>query len=317
MQYRRLGNTGITVSRLCFGALTIGPLHRDLTVAEGAAVILRALELGVNFIDTAQLYRTYAPIARALRAYSRSDDVVIATKSYAPDARGMQEALEQALRELQREYIDIFMLHEQESMLTIRGHEEALTYLVRAKEKGLVRAVGISTHTVQGVRAAALVPEIEVISPLINYAGLGIVGGGREDMLAAIEFAASCGKGLYAMKPLGGGHLVDRLETALAFLWGIDALAAVAVGMKTVAEVEMNVLLATGQPVPAEVRKAAAAVPRRLHIESWCTGCGTCVRQCPARALRLEEGRVVVDASRCVFCGYCAARCPEFAIRVI
>ncbi|NMB44957.1 MAG: 4Fe-4S binding protein [Firmicutes bacterium] len=317
MDYRSLGATGIRVSRLCLGALTISPLQRDMPVNEGARVITRALELGVNFIDTSQFYRVYPPIAQALEWYSGRDDVVIATKSYAYEASGMRLALEEALRDLNRDHIDIFMLHEQESMLTIKGHWEAVEYLLKAKERGLVRAVGISTHTVRGVRAAALVPELDVISPLINYAGIGIADGNRDDMVAAIDFAAACGKGIYAMKPFGGGHLMDRIDDALAFLLDMDNLASIAVGMKSRAEVEMNVRLFSGQPVPESLRAAARVMPRRLHIDDWCIGCGTCVAKCPSQAMELKNGRAVVDPSRCVFCGYCGAHCPEFAVKVI
>lgn len=312
-----MGATDIRVSRLCFGALTISPLQRDMPVDEGAQVIRRALELGVNFIDTSQFYRVYPPIARALKQYSASDDVVIATKSYAYDAIGMQAALEEALRELHRDYIDIFMLHEQESMLTIKGHWGAVEHLLTAKERGLVRAVGISTHTVRGVRAAALVPELDVISPLINSAGIGIVDGNRDDMVNAIEFAAACGKGIYAMKPLGGGHLMDRVDDALAFLLGMGSVASIAVGMKSSSEVEMNVCLFTGEKVSESLRAATIAVPRRLHIDDWCQGCGECAAKCPSQAMFIKNGKAVADPSRCVFCGYCARHCPEFAIKVI
>ena len=57
-----LGNTSIKVSRMCFGSLTIGPLQRNLPLAEGSSLIRTALEAGVNFIDTAQLYRNYSYI---------------------------------------------------------------------------------------------------------------------------------------------------------------------------------------------------------------------------------------------------------------
>ena len=88
----------------------------------------------------------------------------------------MRTSVEKALKELGRDYIDIFMLHEQESILTIKGHWEAIEYLIEAKEKGIVRAIGISTHHVEGVMGAASVPEIDVIHPLVNIAGIGIRG---------------------------------------------------------------------------------------------------------------------------------------------
>ncbi|NMB24012.1 MAG: 4Fe-4S binding protein, partial [Firmicutes bacterium] len=208
-------------------------------------------------------------------------------------------------------------LHEQESMLTIRGHWEAVEYLIRAKERGIVRAIGISTHRVQGVRAAALVPEMDVISPLINYRGIGIIDGTKEDMMEAMEFATACGKGIYAMKPFGGGHLVGTAEDALRFLMNLESVSSIAVGMKSISEVEMNVNIMNGKTVPATLLQATRSIPRRLHIDDWCTGCGTCVAQCPSKALSIVKGQAKVDPSVCVFCGYCGGHCPEFAIKVI
>ncbi|MCL5290108.1 MAG: aldo/keto reductase, partial [Firmicutes bacterium] len=71
MQYRVLGRTGFKVSRLCFGALTVGPLQAGLPVAEGAGVIRRAIDYGVNLIDTAELYGTYSYIREALKGVER------------------------------------------------------------------------------------------------------------------------------------------------------------------------------------------------------------------------------------------------------
>lgn len=315
MQYRVLGRTGIKVSRLCFGALTIGPLQASLPIAEGAKVIRRALELGVNFIDTAELYRTYPYIREAIKGFGR--DVVIVSKCYAYTYQGMRESVEKALTELDRDYIDIFMLHEQESILTIRGHWEAVEYLLEAKKKGTVRAVGISTHHVEGVLGAAAVPEIDVIHPLINVAGIGIKGGGTKDMLRAIRIAAGAGKGLYAMKALGGGNLLDRSEEAFKFILSIPELASVAVGMSTTDEVEYNTRLFGGRPIPRSLKSMVKRRPRRLHIEEWCRGCGKCIEKCPSGALSLSGGKVTVDRSLCTLCGYCGAACPEFSIKVI
>jgi aryl-alcohol dehydrogenase-like predicted oxidoreductase len=71
MIYTELGRTGLSVSRLCFGALTVGPLQSNLPLNEGAAVIRYALEQGVNFIDTAKLYGTYPYIREALRGWDK------------------------------------------------------------------------------------------------------------------------------------------------------------------------------------------------------------------------------------------------------
>ncbi len=97
MEYRILGQSGLEVSRLCFGALTIGPLQRNLTAEEGGAIIRHALELGVNFIDTAELYGTYEHIRFALKNWqSKRPPIIVATKSYAYTREGMERSLEMA-----------------------------------------------------------------------------------------------------------------------------------------------------------------------------------------------------------------------------
>lgn len=315
MQYRTLGRTGIQVSRLCFGALTVGPLQANLPLQEGAAVIRRALENGVNFIDTAELYRTYAYVREALRGFDK--DVVICSKCYEYTYQGMKQSVEKALNELGRDCIDIFMLHEQESALTIKGHWEAYTYLLEAKEKGIIRAAGISTHHVAGVLGAVEFPEIDVIHPLINAAGIGIRGGTREDMLAAIRAAAAAGKGVYAMKALGGGNLLERPEAAFEYILSILEIDAVAVGMSSVHEVEYNTLLFSGRKVSQRLKDTVRRQVRRLHIENWCRGCGQCVERCRSGALAVEGGKARVDEGLCIRCGYCGAACPDFCIKVI
>lgn len=315
MQYRTLGRTGINVSRLCFGGLTVGPLQANLPLPEGVAVMRRALAAGVNFIDTAELYGTYPYIRAALREFDR--DIVVVSKSYAYTEPAMRESVEKALRMLGRDYVDIFMLHEQESGLTIKGHWEAVEYLLKAREKGLVRAIGISTHHVEGVLGAAAVPEIDVIHPLFNIAGIGIKGGTAGDMLRAIKSAYKTGKGIYAMKALGGGHLLNRSEEAFQYVLSIPELASVAVGMSSLNEVDYNTRLFSGQPVEPWLRSQVARQPRRLCIEEWCLGCGECVRRCKSGALSLCEGKAVVNPAMCTLCGYCGPVCPDFCIKII
>jgi predicted aldo/keto reductase-like oxidoreductase len=316
MEYRELGHTGLVVSRLCFGSLTMGPLQRNLSVETGGRLLEAAFSLGVNFVDTAESYGNYAHIGWALQR-GWSERVIVTSKAYAVTAHEMEQSVQRALRELGRDYIDIFMLHEQESALTLKGHSGALEYLQRAKEQGLVRAVGVSTHAVAGVRAAALHPLVDVIHPLINRAGFGILDGGVEEMLHAISFAQQLGKGLYGMKAIAGGHLWQDVPAALQFALQISELSAIAVGMQNEAELLANLATFAGQPVPQAVSEVLRRQPRRLHVEEWCTGCGACTSACQSQALRVENGRVQVDDSRCLCCGYCGRVCPDFCLKVI
>ncbi len=315
MDYQRLGNTGLRVSRLCFGALTIGPLQANMPLSAGASVIRAALETGVNFIDTAQLYGTYPYIREALRHWPA--EVIIATKSYDYTAEGMAKSLAEARRALDRDVVDIFLLHEQESLLTFRGHAPAYHYLLEAKAKGLIRAVGISTHSVRMVETAAALPEIEVVHPLYNRRGIGIMDDTAEAMHRAITRAGQAGKGIYGMKALGGGHLFQTAAEEFRFVLGHPYIQAIAVGMKTPEEVALNCAIFSGSAVSPEMAARVQAQPRRLHVDAWCRGCGSCADHCPNGALSVQGGRAAADMTRCVFCGYCVAYCPDFCIKVV
>lgn len=290
----------------------MGPLQLNLDSGEGARVVARALDLGVNFVDTAQSYRTYSHLAPAIRGR----EVIVASKSAAADYAGMRDALEDACRQLDREVIDIFHLHAaREGTEVFHKRAGALDYLVEARAAGKVRAVGIATHSVAVVKAVAERADIDVVFPIINTRGLGILHGTRDEMAEAIAAAARAGKGVYAMKALGGGNLVGELEASLAYVRQLPGVASVAVGMVSVVEAEELAALFAGR---AHLRRPAG-VPqgKRLLIARFCVGCGRCIDHCPAGALSLHDGRCRVEAARCILCAYCAPACPEFAIRVV
>jgi uncharacterized protein len=315
MQTTQLGNTGLTVSRMCFGGLVIGPLQANLTPEQGAEVILQAFERGINFIDTAELYGTYPHIREAIRRSGKKP--VLATKSYAYSAAGAEESLEKARKELDMDVIDIFLMHEQESRLTLQGHREALEYYLSQKAKGIIRAVGVSTHNIEVVEACVEMPEIDVLHPIINRTGIGIGDGTIEEMLAAVEKAYRAGKGIYSMKPLGGGNLLGSYDECMKFVLSLPLIHSIAVGMQSVEEVIMNTAVFNQEPVPSETRKVLENKKRLLHIDYWCEGCGHCVERCGQDALEMVEGKAVVKPEKCVLCGYCGSVCKQFAIKII
>ncbi|MEE8386299.1 MAG: aldo/keto reductase [Dehalococcoidia bacterium] len=316
MRKLAIGNTGITVSELCHGTLILGHLQADLTPEEGARAIAASLEAGVNFYDTAQGYRTYPHLALGLKGVPETR-TVIAGKSHASSYRQMRADVEECLRELSRSYIDIFHLHLVASQEALRARQGALDCLVEMRQSGVIRAVAASTHTVAGVRALNREAAIEVIFPVLNQHGLGIIDGTLDEMLDSLGESKQRGKFVYAMKPLGGGHLANEVEEALNYLRELDVCDAVAVGMKDEAEVEMNVAVFEDRPVPDEIRQRVAGVARRLVIYDRCNLCGLCIDECDQGALRLGETRAEVDDARCIFCGYCAAVCSEYVIRVV
>jgi aryl-alcohol dehydrogenase-like predicted oxidoreductase len=311
-----LGKTGIMVTELCFGALPIGPLQANISVEKGAKLIRAALEKGINFIDTAEGYKTYPHIKKALEGYN--EEVIIATKSSAKTYQEMEQSIKDALVSLDRNYIDIFLLHA--AKVTPSVFEEragALQCLKDYKSKGIIQAIGISTHVVEVVRRAAEIKEIDIIFPIINKLGIGIVGGSVEDMIKAISEAHKAGKGLYAMKALGGGHLIDQLEEAFNFVRNIKGISSLAVGMVSSEELELNLKIFNAEEIPKGLFTQKIKPSKRLFISTFCKGCGTCVKTCPNNALSLENGKAVVNHKLCLLCGYCNPVCPEFAIRLI
>ncbi|MGI6298976.1 MAG: aldo/keto reductase [Saccharofermentanales bacterium] len=333
MDVRVLGKSGIAVSRLCFGTLTLSSCQADLDPEAGAELIQYASSKGVNFLDTAELYENYATIRKALRRISQP--VVIASKSYAYDRESARQSLEKARRALDFDVIDIFLLHEQESMLTLKGHEPALEYYLEAVEHGLIRATGISTHAVEPVKAitaavtgdyrlwqeAELDPGLwryaSIIHPLLNISGIGLLDGTAADMQAAVGAAHDAGIGIYGMKMLGGGHLLPRFQEAADWALALNSTDAFAVGMQSRAEIDVNVALFEGRPLAAADLEAASSKQRRLLVSEWCTGCGNCVQRCRSGALTVRDQRVVCDSSRCTLCGYCATACRDFVLKVI
>ncbi len=312
MNMTNLGNTGLVVSELCFGSLSLGREQYDLDPNRAEEVLHHAWGEGVRFFDTAEAYGTYAH----LRSVSSLPGAVIASRSYAVTACEMQRSLTMYREELGREVVDIFGLHEQESGLTLKGHAGAIGFLAEQKRQGLLRAVSVSTHSVPCVRAAAMHDDIDVIFAMLNVDGLGIQGGSRSDMEDALRLAYDAGKGIYLMKVLGGGHLHKDPGRALDYVRQFKWKHSICVGFRDEYEVEFAARLLQGLEPPS-VPEGRASESRRLVVEDWCEGCGECVRTCPFDALVVAGGSARVDPEKCMLCGYCARVCPHFCLKVV
>ena len=292
----------------------MSPLQKNMTPSEGAALLIYAYERGIRFLDTADLYETYPHIREALKS---APDYVISTKAYCWDRETAQAALERAFRGLGRDYVDLFMLHEQESLYTLRGHEEALLFLEEQRQRGHIGALGVSTHFAGCVRAVPRFPLIRVVHPLINVGGVGIQDGSRSDMEDAIAHAREAGCGIFAMKPLGGGHLIHSSREALEYALTSPLLDSVAVGMQSFEEIDANIAICEGKN-DAQARLEGLRHRRReMMVHDYCEGCGRCARRCAQKAISIVNGRAVIDQDKCIFCGYCARVCPQFCIKVV
>jgi aryl-alcohol dehydrogenase-like predicted oxidoreductase len=216
MQYRTLGRTGIKVSPYCLGAMMFGamgnPDHDDCI-----RIIHKALDFGINFIDTADRYsrgESEEIVGKALKG--RRDNIVLATKVHGPmgedpnsqgnSRRWIMRAVEASLRRLQTDHIDLYQIHRPSPETDIEETLSALTDLMRA---GKVRAIGSSTFPASEIVEAQWVAERRGLArfrteqPPYSILSRGIE---REVLPACQKY----GMGALVWSPLAKGMLSGR-----------------------------------------------------------------------------------------------------------
>jgi len=312
MIYNNLGKTGIKVSKLGLGTLTMGGLQKNSSKKEYLKVLSSCFEYGINLFDTAEIYNSYHIVKDAIKL---KRDVIVSSKSYAYDEKGATAALDYCLKSIGRDYVDIYLLHEQESGHTIKGHYDALEFYLKQKKLGKIRAVGLSTHKVECAKACLKFKEIEVVHPLINYAGFGILDGTKEDMENAVKNLKKAGIGIMAMKIFGGGHLIKDYNTALSYILEKPYIDCFLIGMAESSEVEFNVSKVLNLDLNIK-HEELGKIKRAVHVESHCIKCGECKKNCPQGAIEIINDKIKIDYSKCVLCSYCASFCKEFAIKM-
>jgi len=318
MNKKELGKTGLLVSPIGFGVLTIGDNQLNLPIPQGADILRYGLEHGINFLDTAQCYRTYPYIKEALKG--SAFEPVISSKSLVFSAKEMAFAIEEARIGVDRDVIDIFLLHEVRNDPDFANRAGAWEQLQEAKAKGIVKAVGVSTHHVDVAEKMIEIPECDVLFPLINMESLGIRHvngfGTKEDMAQAIMKNAIAGRGIFAMKAFGGGNLVGNYRSCLDYVTSLPGIDSVMIGFGSTQEVDRAVEYASGL-LPLDYVPDVSN--KKIYIDPGdCEGCGNCMRRCPNHAITMNiQGIAQVDPEICLTCGYCAPGCPTRAIILI
>ncbi len=176
MKKNRLGKTDLFVTPVGMGTLTMGFSQKNLSIEEGSGIILHAVRSGINFIDTAEYYDTYRflrPALDIIRSDPSLDMPVISSKSLATGYDDMTRAVRDCLEKLEVPRIDIFLLHEVRGAADFDERREAWKALRDLKRKGLIRAIGISTHHADAAKRMVN-EECDVVFALINRTGLGI-----------------------------------------------------------------------------------------------------------------------------------------------
>ena len=240
MELVDFGKTGFRVPRLSIGTGTHGA-HRSseqtkLGIDGLADLLVQAADLGVTFWDTADQYGAHPHVAEALRRVHR-DQITLATKTHASNAREAGEDVDRFLKELGTDVLDIVLLHGLHHRSWPRKYEGAMEGLARTKEQGKVRSVGFSCHGLGALRAAVSVPWVDVVLVRINYAGVNMDGKPSEvEPVIADLYAA--GKAIYGMKVLGCGPLTHDVRRAIEYVLGLGTVHAMTIGMSHLSHVQ-------------------------------------------------------------------------------
>ncbi|MFD8255878.1 aldo/keto reductase [Streptomyces werraensis] len=221
MQYVKLGSTGLEVSRVCLGCMTYGDPGRgnhEWTLDEEASrpLIRQALEAGITFFDTANVYSDGTSeeiVGRALRDFARRDDVVLATKVHGrmrpgPNGAGLSRKavmteLDHSLRRLGTDYVDLYQIHRWDPHTPVEETMEALHDVVKA---GKVRYIGASSMYAWQFSKAQYTAELRGWTKFVsmqNHYNLLY----REEEREMLPLCADQGVGVLPWSPLARGRL--------------------------------------------------------------------------------------------------------------
>ena len=244
MEYLAYGNTSLEISRLCFGA---GHLNNTCASYEsGGKLMLKALEEGITFWDTAEGYGTQPHLGEAIRQIQR-EAVIIQTKTGAKDYAGATASITRSLRELKTEYLDVLLLHGISTPEDLASREGALDAFRDAKAAGKVRVIGCSTHIYTGPVMDAVIdePEIEVILTTANKEGRMLEGGPFDRHLEYIQRAYDAGKGISIMKVIVAGDIPEAdMPEWIEWGFNLETAHAINLGMTDYPQITLDVGLA-------------------------------------------------------------------------
>ena len=236
-----LGRTGIKVSRLAQGTGTNGVNHssnqiRQLGDRGLADLLVKGVDNGLQFWDLADQYGSHPHAKTALQTVKR-DNVVILSKTHASTEKEMWADLDRFRKEMGTDHIDIVLLH---CMLDANWAQEkagAMTVLSEAKQKGIIRAHGVSCHDLGAMKVAADSDWVDVDLARLNPAGVAM-DADPETIIALLRTMKQRGKGVIGMKILGAGALRNRRDEALQFALAQDVLDCFTIGCQSPAELD-------------------------------------------------------------------------------
>jgi predicted aldo/keto reductase-like oxidoreductase len=314
-----LGKSGIHVSPVGLGGIQFSKITR----AETATIVHTAIDLGINFLETAHGYfDSEEKIGHALRG--RRQGLVLASKNGARDRKTFTRRLEESLKRLRTDVIDIYQLHgvdSEESLQEALARGGAVEAAERAIRQGKIGSLGITSHSLElSLKALELelFDSLQYPISLINteVPGSGLLGKARRHNV-----------GLIAMKPLGGGR-ISRARLALGYIYRYRGVVPV-VGVERPRQVRELARIADQPPRLTPEDFGEIRQLRRTIGTTFCRACRYCepcpqgisvfrVLYLPVYVKQMGAGQMLgtglpdwlAKAERCTGCRLCESRCP-------
>lgn len=311
METIRLGKTELRVTRSGFGAL---PIQR-LTKEDAASLLRKAYDGGINFFDSANGY-TDSEEKIGLGLSDVRQKIIIATKTGSSTPEKFWEHLALSLKRMKTDYIDIYQFHNPAAM----PNDEMLACMVKAKEKGIIRHIGVTAHRLDLAFEEAESGIFETIQyPLSALSG--------DNEIALIKRCKELDLGVIAMKALAGG-LLTSAASSMAYLRPYDNVVPIW-GMQRESELAEVLTLEKDPPKLDEALLARIAKDRKELAGDFCRGCGYCMpcpagiqintcarmpqllRRAPMQNFLNDEWQAEMQKIKtCLHCNKCVGKCP-------
>jgi 1-deoxyxylulose-5-phosphate synthase len=235
-----LGSTGIHTSRLAMGTGTVGSgghSHQTALGVKGLSDLLRnGYDNGLRFFDAADSYGSHPHVAEALKHVPR-DKVTVLTKTWARDPATARADIDRFRRELGTDHLDVCLMHCLTEADWTERYRGVMDVLSEAKDKGIIRALGCSCHSIEALRAAARSPWVDIDLVRINPIG-SHMDADPPTVVSVLHEMKATGKAVVGMKILGQGDLSHRQDEALKYAVSLGVLDAFTIGAESKAEQE-------------------------------------------------------------------------------
>ncbi len=319
MQSITLGSTGITVLQNAFGAL---PIQRvDFETAK--SILLRAYEGGIRFFDTARAYSdSEEKIGYAFgdRWSEMRDNIYIATKTAAKTPEAFWADLEQSLKLLKTDYIDIYQFHCVGQCYRPGDGTGMYECMLEAKAQGKIRHIGVTAHKIEIAHECVESGLYETIQYPFSYLA-------AEREIELTKAAKAHNMGFIAMKGLAGG-LINHSDAVMAFMTQFDNVLPIW-GVQKLEELEEWLSYFENTPAMTPEMQAYIASEQKELMGEFCRGCGYCmpcpqgimINQCARMSLMLRRApseawlgedmqAEMKKIETCIHCNQCVGRCP-------